>query len=44
MKTKRILVKPKINLKIKVEIGEIILMIVLILSILGHEELDHRDD
>ena len=41
MKTKRILVK---NQKINVEGWEIILMILLILSILGPEELDNRDD
>ena len=44
MKTKRILVKPQINPKIKVEVWEIILMILLILSVLGHEELDRKDD
>ena len=44
MKTKRILVKSQINPKIKVEVWEIILMILLILSVLGHEELDHKDD
>jgi hypothetical protein len=44
MKTKRILVKNHLNPKIKVEVWEIILMILLILSVLGHEELDHKDD
>jgi len=44
MKTKEILVKPQINLKINMEGWEIILLILLILSILGPEELDHKDD